>query len=418
MHCSQATVPLLLSLVSAHAQEATATIESLLEARRGFETALIDLRSVDSPLAEPPAELFSLVEIDAPLGKNLGYLSRIEPGEERLPAIVWITGGWPTARGGSYVWLPGPFENDQSASAFRDAGVVMLFPTVRGTGPNLGFQELFFGEVDDVIAAGEFLREHERVDPERIYLGGHSTGGTLVLLVVCATDLFRGAFSFGPVADMADYGDRDWPFDAEDPEELRLRSSLPFLDSITTPTYVFEGVGGNVEDLRKIEANSRNPLVRTLALPRADHFTPLAPINRFLAERVVLHRDGPFDVDLDEVAAAYADGWNAQREERDLGLIAELRGQGTPWGEVRTFTFTLRGWNRANVDDAMERLRSSGFSLQPALEEPDADGDPSFRITATRSLAFEVDAIFTAARQVAEIAADAVVEDEGWTAAR
>ncbi|MEM6571321.1 MAG: alpha/beta fold hydrolase, partial [Planctomycetota bacterium] len=270
MPCSCVAAPLLVAVLPLAARGQ----ESLPEARRGFETALVDLRSVDSPLVEPPADLFTLVEVDAPLGKNLAYLSRVEPGEERLPAIVWITGGWPTARGGSYVWRPGPLENDQSASAFRDAGVVMLFPTVRGTGPNLGFQEFFYGEVDDVIAAGEFLRQHDRVDPERIYLGGHSTGGSLALLVACSTDLFRGVFSFGPVADMTDYGERDWPFDADDPEELRLRSSLPFLASVTTPTFVFEGVNGNIEDLEKIAATNENPLVRTLALPRADHFTP------------------------------------------------------------------------------------------------------------------------------------------------
>ncbi|MEM9378936.1 MAG: prolyl oligopeptidase family serine peptidase [Planctomycetota bacterium] len=392
--------------------------ESLVEARRGFETALVDLRSVDAPLIEPPANLFSLVEVDAPLGKNLAYLSRIEPGEERLPAVVWVTGGWPTARGGSYVWRPGPFENDQSASAFRDAGVVMLFPTVRGTGPNLGFQELFFGEVDDVIAAGEFLRRHERIDPERIYLGGHSTGGTLVLLVACATDLFRGVFSFGPAADMAGYGARDWPFDAEDPEELRLRSPLPFLGAVSTPTYVFEGTGGNIEDLERIRERVDNPLVRTLALPRADHFTPLGPINRVLADRVMEHREGRFDLDLDRVAAAYVDGWHALREARDMAAIAELRGAGAPWGERHVLTFTLLGASPVTLRAAAEPLQARGFSIGPVLEERDEDGDVVLRRTAARTLPFEVDAILAASRSVAEAAADAQVVDEGWTAAR
>ena len=414
MPCSCVAAPLLVAVLPLAARGQ----ESLPEARRGFETALVDLRSVDSPLVEPPADLFTLVEVDAPLGKNLAYLSRVEPGEERLPAIVWITGGWPTARGGSYVWRPGPLENDQSASAFRDAGVVMLFPTVRGTGPNLGFQEFFYGEVDDVIAAGEFLRRHERVDPERIYLGGHSTGGSLALLVACSTDMFRGVFSFGPVADMTDYGEREWPFDADDPEELRLRSSLAFLPTVTTPTFVFEGVNGNIEDLEKIAATNENPLVRTLALPRADHFTPLAPINRVLADRVLQHRDGPFEVDLEELAAAYADGWNARREERDLALIAALRGRGTPWSEPHTFTFTLRGWRDENARNAAERLSELGFSLEPLREEPDADGDPSLRVTATRTIPFEVEALLAAARQVAETAEDARVDAEGWTARR
>ena len=44
------------------------------------------------------------------------------------------------------------------------------------------------------------------VDPDQIYLGGHSTGGTLALLVAESTDRFRAIFSFGPVANMRNYG--------------------------------------------------------------------------------------------------------------------------------------------------------------------------------------------------------------------
>ena len=160
----------------------------------------------------------------------------------------------------------------------------MMFPTVRGTATNPGFQEGMFGEVDDVIAAGEYLRSLPGVDPERVYLGGHSTGGTLVLLVAESTDLFRAVFSFGPVGELADYGGRTWSFDAEDPREWFLRSPLHFLGSITTPTFVFEGENGNIEDLVKLEAANENRRVRLIALKGADHFEPLTPINRLLAE--------------------------------------------------------------------------------------------------------------------------------------
>ena len=75
----------------------------------------------------------------------------------------------------------------------------MMFPSLRGGNDNPGVREGFFGEVDDVLAAAEYLSKQAFVDPQRIYLGGHSTGGTLVLLVAECSGRFRAVFSFGPV---------------------------------------------------------------------------------------------------------------------------------------------------------------------------------------------------------------------------
>jgi dipeptidyl aminopeptidase/acylaminoacyl peptidase len=60
--------------------------------------------------------------------------------------------------------------------------------------------------VDDVIVATEYLRAQPHVDPDRIYLGGHSTGGTLVQLVAASSDQYRAVFSFGPMDDVGGYG--------------------------------------------------------------------------------------------------------------------------------------------------------------------------------------------------------------------
>ena len=59
---------------------------------------------------------------------------------------------------------------------------IMMFPTLRGGNTNPGAREYLLGEVDDVLAAAEHLARLPYVDPQRIYLGGHSTGGTLALL--------------------------------------------------------------------------------------------------------------------------------------------------------------------------------------------------------------------------------------------
>lgn len=46
------------------------------------------------------------------------------------------------------------------------------------------------------------LAHQPYVDPNRIYLGGHSTGGTLALMTAEASDRFRAVFAFGPVSDV------------------------------------------------------------------------------------------------------------------------------------------------------------------------------------------------------------------------
>jgi dipeptidyl aminopeptidase/acylaminoacyl peptidase len=54
---------------------------------------------------------------------------------------------------------------------------------LRGGNDNPGRREGFLGEVDDVLAAADHLSKLPHIDPTQIYLGGHSTGGTLALLV-------------------------------------------------------------------------------------------------------------------------------------------------------------------------------------------------------------------------------------------
>ncbi len=89
----------------------------------------------------------------------------------------------------------------------------MMFPSLRGGNNNPGQIEGFFGEIDDILAAAEFLAQQPYLDPDRIYLGGHSTGGTLVFLVAEASGRFRAVFAFGPVVDVREYGQEFIPFD-------------------------------------------------------------------------------------------------------------------------------------------------------------------------------------------------------------
>jgi dipeptidyl aminopeptidase/acylaminoacyl peptidase len=142
--------------------------------------------------------------------------------------------------------------------------------------------------VDDVLAAADYLAKQPFVDPQRIYLGGMSTGGTLVLLVAASSDRFRAVFAFGPADDVAGYGPEDLPFDTSNPREFELRSPIRWLQAIRVPVFVFEGtVRGNLASLRAMERASSNSKIRFHPIKGADHVSVLAPTARLTAGKIL-----------------------------------------------------------------------------------------------------------------------------------
>jgi dienelactone hydrolase len=260
------------------------------DARKDFKTHLVQQKRAGEPIIKAPPAVFSTVSYDAPQGKMAAYLTPDPKDGKKHPAIIWITGGDCNTIGD--VWSAAPANNDQTAGQYRNAGIVMMFPSLRGGNENPGFKEGFLGEVDDVLAAAEYLRAQPYVDPERIYLGGHSTGGTLVLLVAAATDKFRAVFSFGPVEEASAYGDRYAPFDKQNRREWELRAPILWLSSIKSPVFVMEGVRGNVSSLLTMMQRSNNPKAAFLMIRGADHFQGLAPSNKLIAEKI-LRDTGP-----------------------------------------------------------------------------------------------------------------------------
>jgi dipeptidyl aminopeptidase/acylaminoacyl peptidase len=276
------------------------TSASLSDARRGFQSKLVRRGPRRTPAPQPPARLFRLVRYDSPVGQLAAYLSPDPNDGQKHPGIVWITGGDCNSIDEG-CWKEGPPQNDQSASAFRKAGVVMMFPSLRGGNDNPGAKEGFLGEVDDIIAAADYLAKQPFVDPRRIYLGGHSTGGTLVLLAAECTDRFRAVFSFGPVDDVAGYPPEYLPFDTSDPREVELRSPGRWLHSIRVPTFVFEGtVESNLGALQSLARASSNPKAHFLPVRGANHFSLLAPTTRLLAAKVLADTGPTCDVAINE----------------------------------------------------------------------------------------------------------------------
>jgi acetyl esterase/lipase len=275
---------------------------TLPDARKGFQTKLVRRPGPKQPVPAPPAQIFGTVHYDSPAGSLAAYLTPDPKDGKKHPAIIWITGGDCNSIDEG-CWIEGPPANDQSASAFRKAGIVMMFPALRGGNDNPGIKESFLGEVDDVIAAADFLGKQDYVNPNRIYLGGHSTGGTLVLLVAESSQAFRAVFSFGPADSVAGYGPEFLPFDTSNFREIAVRSPGRWLASIRTPTFVFEGTQGNanIDSLRKMARVSKSEKVHFYPVEGANHFNLLAPVTRLIAERVL--RDDGAACNLDFTAA-------------------------------------------------------------------------------------------------------------------
>lgn len=270
----------------------------LSEARRVFATKLTTPADGVAPDVPPISSGMRLVSYASNVATLPAYLSVVPQDGVKHPAIVWITGGdCNTIDGG--VWGDPSPDNDQTARAFRQAGIVTMYPSLRGGNANRNAKEGFYGEADDVAAAARFLAAQPGVDPQRIYLGGHSTGGTLALLAAeCYPKQFRAVFSFGPVDDVSLYGGEIFPHlrNAER-KEIQLRSPGYWVSYVGSPTFVFEGEESpNADCLRTMERNSKSPLTRFFIVPGADHFNVLAPVTRLVAQNIL--RDNQPQVNL------------------------------------------------------------------------------------------------------------------------
>ncbi len=273
---------------------------TLLAARQNFHTKLLPQNTAKEPVEVAPRRLFLTVKYPAGSGQLAAYLTP-DPGDgKKHPAIIWITGG--DCNSIDDVWSAAPRNNDQTAAAYRQAGIVMMFPSLRGGNDNPGVKEGFLGEVEDVVAAAQYLQQQTYVDPQRVYLGGHSTGGTLALLVSECSALFRAVFAFGPVADVASYGPASGflPVDLKDRQEIRLRSPGYWLASIQAPTWVLEGTGGNIGPLRAMAKRSTNAKVRFVEIQGSDHFATLAPVNEFIARQILQDTGTDCNITLSE----------------------------------------------------------------------------------------------------------------------
>lgn len=288
---------------------------SLTQARAKFHTKVPRGRPAGEvfdgkPAPIPPADVFDRIQVRGPVGRLWTYVTPDPKDHKKHPAVIWAHGGF----GGidKEFWSPAQRSNDQSARAFREAGIVLAVGSWRAENDNAGDYELYYGEVDDFLAIAEHVRKLPYVDPERVYLAGHSSGGTLVLLAAERSDRFRAAFSIGgdPLIDDLEVYKRyaGVPFNPNDATELLLRSSAPFVRSIRRPTFHFEGGGYRsvgiaqwmVRDAHKVEAP-----FHSFAVLQANHFSILAPLTELIAQKIVADTEPTSEISFthEEIAA-------------------------------------------------------------------------------------------------------------------
>lgn len=261
-------------------------IQTLVAAKKEFETKIIKSGSQGRPPVTPVGKTFDLIKYESSVGSLAAYITK-DPGDgEKHPAIVWITGGDNNSIGD--VWSEPSRSNDQSVSGFRKVGIVMMFPSQRGGNDNPGQREGFYGEVDDILDATEYLASLPYVDAKNIYLGGHSTGGTLAMLVGASSDRYRAVISLGSVASPIQYGGSFLYCDLDDKKEIKLRSPIDWLHCVNSPMYVIEGEDGNWDGSIELMAEENtNDNIKFFKVPGHDHFTIIAPVVEELAEQIV-----------------------------------------------------------------------------------------------------------------------------------
>jgi hypothetical protein len=259
----------------------------LYEARRGFQTNLLQKVASGKAIAIPPSQLFAAVDYDSDVGKLAAYLTPDPRDGGRHPAVIWLGGDDCNSIGD--VWHQASADNDQTAAAFREAGIVMMFPSLRGGNTNPAYNEALFGEVDDVLAAADFLAGQRYVDSKRIYLGGHNLGGTLALLVAESSDRFRVVFAFGPATTGVIVSARGFvPYPHDDIREVAIRSPGFWLHSIRTPVFVLEGIQlRHRPGLMPLPDRPQNPLVHFLRARNASDNSLLAPATQLIAQKIV-----------------------------------------------------------------------------------------------------------------------------------
>jgi len=388
--------------------------KSILSERSAFKTTLTQQVHDNDPIAPPPQELFSLIKYPGPLGDMSAYLSKPADSTKKQAAIIWLAGGFPVGGMDQSAWESVPPSNDQSAKIYRQLGMVMMYPFLRGSGGNPGNQENFLGEVDDVIAALHYLQKLEYIDPSRIYLGGHSTGATLALIVAAANNQFKSVFAFGPVADPQEYGPNTIKYDPSNAAEARLRAPKNYLNLIEMPTFIIEGSSGNMSDLLDMQKISKNKMLHFLPVKGANHFETLAPINYYIASRINANAQSPL-ISTAQVQITFNNFKVSQMESADLQQLADIRMSGVKFDQPLSINYYFLAAKNQPLNESTSDFKRLGFKTSSIVKRQDSQQQTFYLMVASRKVnLLNLKTVFAISAQLNKLSAKHKIQYQGW----
>jgi dienelactone hydrolase len=208
--------------------------EDYAEVRKRFRTKLLDQGPApqEEPMHRPPTGVTE-VEYTSGTLRLKAWVNRPPKDNPKQAAVLFVHGG--------FAFGPPDWE---MTKPYTDAGYVVLVPILRGENGQPGSFSLFYDEVDDVLAAAKYLAVQPYVDPDRLYLAGHSSGGSLALLTAMASNHFRAVASFDGLPDLAAVFKpgkkaKEVRFDLNDARELEVRSPLAYAASLKCPAQLY-----------------------------------------------------------------------------------------------------------------------------------------------------------------------------------
>ncbi|MGC5011535.1 prolyl oligopeptidase family serine peptidase [Streptosporangium sp. DT93] len=173
-------------------------------------------------------------------------------GEGPAPYVVFVHGG-PTGQSVGALDLEKAF--------FTSRGIGVLDLNYGGsTGYGRAYRERLRGQwgvvdVEDAVAAAEWLADEGLADPARIAIRGGSAGGWTVMAVCCTSGAFAGGVSYYGVSALAafsatthDFESRyvDWLVGPQDPALYATREPLALVAGVTCPMLLLQGLSDPV----------------------------------------------------------------------------------------------------------------------------------------------------------------------------